>query len=121
VLYLVPFPENVTLLGPKHVLYAVEPWWLVTLINTESEPVNLGAGFEISIKGLVDMICELTGFEGEVGWDHSKPDGQPRRQLDVSRAKKAFGFSAATSFRDGLLKTFEWYKIYRKSKEYDGF
>lgn len=73
------------------------------------EPVNLGAGFEISIKDLVELIAGLTGFKGKVMWDASKPDGQPRRCLDTSRAEKEFGFMAKTTFEDGLKKTIEWY------------
>jgi GDP-L-fucose synthase len=75
----------------------------------KSDPVNIGAGFEISIKDLVDIIVELTGFEGKILWDKTKPDGQPRRCLDTSRAKKEFGFVAKTEFRTGLKKTIEWY------------
>lgn len=74
------------------------------------DPVNLGAGFEISIKDLVELIVKLTGFKGEILWDATKPDGQPRRMLDVSRAKKEFGFQAKTSFEEGLKKTIEWYQ-----------
>jgi GDP-L-fucose synthase len=74
------------------------------------EPVNIGAGFEITIKELVEMIVKITGFKGEIRWDSSKPDGQPRRRLDVSRAKNYFGFEAKTSFEDGLKKTIEWYR-----------
>lgn len=80
----------------------------------KSKPVNLGAGFEISIKDLVELIVELTGFEGEVKWDTSKPNGQPRRKLDTSRAKEEFGFEALTEFREGLIKTIEWYKKSKK-------
>lgn len=76
----------------------------------KSDPVNLGAGFEIKIKDLVELIKELTGFKGEVIWDSSKPDGQPRRMLDVSRAQKEFGFKAQATFEDGLKKTIEWYE-----------
>lgn len=76
----------------------------------KSEPVNLGAGFEISIKDLVGLIVELTGFEGEVEWDTSKPNGQPRRKLDTSKAKKEFGFETRTGFREGLNQTIEWFK-----------
>lgn len=76
----------------------------------KSDPVNLGAGFEIKIKDLVSLIAKLAGFEGELVWDNSKPDGQPRRMLDVSRAYKEFGFKAQASFEDGLKKTIEWYK-----------
>ena len=65
--------------------------------------------FEISIKELVELIVELTGFDGEIRWDTSKPDGQPRRCLDVSRPKEEFGFEAKVNFREGLEKTIEWY------------
>jgi len=74
------------------------------------EPVNIGAGFEITIKELAEKIAKLTGFKGEIRWDASKPDGQPRRRLDVSRAKKYFGFEAKTSFDEGLRATISWYK-----------
>src|SRR3989344_4297036 len=73
------------------------------------EPVNLGSGSEISIKDLVALLCRLADFKGEVRWDASKPDGQPRRMLDTSRAKEAFGFQARTSFEEGLKKTIDWY------------
>ncbi|MBI4085830.1 MAG: GDP-L-fucose synthase [Candidatus Liptonbacteria bacterium] len=73
------------------------------------EPVNLGSGKEISIKELAETICRLMDFRGELRWDASKPDGQPRRQLDVSRAEKEFGFKAKTDFETGLKKTIEWY------------
>ncbi len=75
----------------------------------KSEPVNIGAGFEISIKDLVELIAKLTGFKGEIIWDTSKPDGQPRRMLDTSKAEKEFGFKAKTSFEEELKKTIEWY------------
>jgi GDP-L-fucose synthase len=71
----------------------------------ESEPVNLGAGFEISIRDLVNLIVELTGYRGRIVWDSSQPDGQPRRMLDTSRAKEKMGFTAKTDFRTGLTKT----------------
>jgi len=74
------------------------------------EPVNLGAGFEIKIVDLVELIAELTEFDGEIRWDTTKPDGQPRRCLDVIRAEKEFGFKAKTDFRGGLKKTIEWYQ-----------
>jgi GDP-L-fucose synthase len=74
-----------------------------------AEPVNLGSGMEISIRDLATLIAELIGFKGEFRYDTSKPNGQPRRQLDVSRAREAFGFSAQTSFRDGLRETVAWY------------
>src|SRR5439155_7129518 len=76
----------------------------------ESQPVNLGSGVEISIKDLVELIVKLTGFHGKVQWDRSKPDGQPRRCLDTSKAEKLFGFHAKTSFEEGLRKTIEWYQ-----------
>ena len=77
----------------------------------KSYPVNLGAGFEITIKDLAELIKKLTGYKGKIVWDKTKPDGQPRRMLDVTRAKKEFGFSASTSFEEGLKKTIEWYMI----------
>ena len=75
-----------------------------------AEPVNLGVGREITIRDLVDLIVKLTGFEGEIRWDASKPDGQPRRALDTSRASDRFGFHAKTSFEDGLRATIDWYE-----------
>lgn len=74
------------------------------------DPVNLGAGFEITIRDLVDLISDLTGYEGEIVWDTTKPDGQPRRCLDVSRARDEFGFEARTAFREGLEETIAWYR-----------
>lgn len=75
-----------------------------------SEPVNLGSGMEISIKDLAHLIAELTGFEGEIVWDTSKPNGQPRRALDVSKAREYFGFQAQMPFEEGLKRTIEWFK-----------
>jgi len=75
----------------------------------EADPVNIGAGREISIKALAELIAHLTGFEGQITWDKSKPNGQPRRCLDTSRAQQRFGFTAKTHFRDGLKKTIDWY------------
>lgn len=89
---------------------AAEGIVLATEKYNKPEPVNLGAGFEISIKSLVELICELAGFNGEIEWDTSKPDGQPRRCLDTSKAKREFGFEAKTDFRDGLRRTIEWYR-----------
>jgi len=74
-----------------------------------SEPVNLGSGHEISIKNLVELIAEKTGFEGELVWDTSKPNGQPRRMLDTSRASVRFGFKAQMPFEQGLKNTIDWY------------
>ena len=79
----------------------------------KSDPVNIGAGFEISIRDLVGLIIELTGFKGRVIWDETKPDGQPRRMLDTARAYHEFGFKARTDFRVGLVKTVEWYRSHR--------
>jgi GDP-L-fucose synthase len=73
------------------------------------DPINLGVGSEITIRDLTELIARLTGFVGEVRWDPSKPNGQPRRALDTNRAREAFGFSAATSFEDGLRQTIRWY------------
>jgi GDP-L-fucose synthase len=75
----------------------------------DSEPVNLGSGMEISIKDLIELIARLTGFEGEIVWDKSKPDGQPRRALDTQRAFDYFGFRAQMSFEEGLKNTIDWY------------
>jgi GDP-L-fucose synthase len=80
-----------------------------TELYDKPEPVNIGSGMEITIKELVTTICRLMNFTGELRWDTSKPDGQPRRCLDVSRAKKEFGFTAKTGFEDGLRQTIEWY------------
>jgi GDP-L-fucose synthase len=79
------------------------------------DPVNLGVGAEITIRDLVDLIVRLTGFKGEVRWDATKPDGQPRRALDTSRARERFGFSATTSFEEGLRETIRWYTTARSS------
>jgi GDP-L-fucose synthase len=88
---------------------AAEAIVLATERYNKPEPVNIGAGFEIRIKDLVKLIADLTGFSGEIRWDTTKPDGQPRRRLDVSKAKKEFGFEAKVGFTEGLRKTIEWY------------
>jgi GDP-L-fucose synthase len=75
-----------------------------------ADPVNLGTGVETSIRELAETIADLTGFEGEIVWDTSMPNGQPRRQLDASRAKQLFGFTAGTELRDGLARTIAWYR-----------
>jgi GDP-L-fucose synthase len=80
------------------------------------EPVNLGAGFEISIRDLTQLIVRLTGFSGTIEWDASKPDGQPRRCLDTTRAEHSFGFKASTDFETGLRKTIEWYRTSLRSR-----
>jgi len=78
-----------------------------------AEPVNLGAGWEISIKDLAEAIAQATGFEGEIVWDTTKPNGQPRRMLDVSRAKEYFGWHAKTPFEEGLQRTVAWFRANR--------
>lgn len=80
-------------------------------------PVNLGSNHEVPIKELVETIAELTGFGGDIVWDHAKPDGQPRRAVDPSRAQAAFGFVARTELRDGLKKTIDWYRAHRVEAE----
>jgi GDP-L-fucose synthase len=89
---------------------AAEGILLATEHYNKSEPVNLGASFEISIRELVELIAKLTDFSGRVIWDTTKPDGQPRRMLDTSRAALEFGFKAQVSFQDGLRRTAEWCK-----------
>ncbi|MDP8213091.1 MAG: GDP-L-fucose synthase, partial [Candidatus Zapsychrus exili] len=89
---------------------AAEGIILATEKYNKSDPVNLGAGFEVSIKDLVGLIIKLTGFKGSVIWDYTKPDGQPRRCLDTNRAYEEFGFKAKTDFEYGLRKTIRWYK-----------
>ena len=80
----------------------------------DSEPVNLGSGYEISIKDLNETIVRLTGFEGKIVWDTSKPNGQPRRGLDTSRAEKFFGWRAKMDFEEGLKRTIEWFRHNRE-------
>lgn len=75
----------------------------------KSDPVNIGSSYEITIKDLVEIIAKQTGFKGKITWDTSKPNGQPRRKLDVSKAKKEFGFASTTTFNDGLKTTVDWY------------
>jgi GDP-L-fucose synthase len=90
---------------------------LATERYNKPEPVNIGTGFEISIKDLVDLIAKLTGFKGEMIWDHSKPDGQPRRLLDTVRADREFGFKAKVNLEEGLKRTIEWYLLTRETKK----
>jgi len=89
---------------------AAEGIALAAELYDKPDPVNLGAGFEITIRDLATLIADITGFTGEIVWDTTKPDGQPRRCLDVSRAEREFGFRARTKFEDGLKETVEWYK-----------
>ena len=95
---------------------AAEGILLATEHYNGSEPVNIGAGFEITIAELVQKIAKITGFQGQIHWDSSRPDGQPRRRLDTSKAKKLFGFEAKTDFNQGLKATIDWYVSQRKSK-----
>ena len=88
---------------------AAEGIVLATEQYEKSEPVNLGSGMEITIKDLTETICRLMDYKGEIHWDPSKPDGQPRRMLDVSRAKNEFGFMAKIGFEEGLRNTINWY------------
>ncbi|HEY0582270.1 MAG TPA: GDP-mannose 4,6-dehydratase, partial [Chloroflexota bacterium] len=83
----------------------------------DPEPVNLGSGMEISIRDLVELIAELTGFEGDLRFDPTKPDGQPRRQLDTTRARERFGWQAQTDFRTGLRATIDWYRAQREAEQ----
>jgi GDP-L-fucose synthase len=89
---------------------AAEAIVLATEKYDKSDPINIGAGFEISIRDLVTLIVELTGFGGRIVWDTTKPDGQPRRMLDTTHAFNEFGFRARTDFRAGLIKTIDWYR-----------
>jgi GDP-L-fucose synthase len=93
---------------------AAEGIALATERYNESEPVNIGSGFEISIKDLAEKIARMTGFEGELVWDADKPNGQPRRALDTSRATEKFGFTAKTDFEKGLQATIDWFLANRK-------
>jgi GDP-L-fucose synthase len=88
----------------------VEALWLAAQRYDGAEPVNVGSGEEISIRDLGTLVAELTGFEGEISWDESRPNGQPRRRLDVSRAEQLFGFRARTGLREGLVRTISWYR-----------
>lgn len=115
--------ENVTVWGSgkpsREFLYvedAAEAIILALENYNRSDPVNLGSSQEIRIIDLVDLIKDLTGYFGEIIWDHSKPDGQPRRKLDISKAEKELGFRAKTKLDDGLKKTIDWYyqNIYSK-------
>ncbi len=89
---------------------AAEGILLATEHYNSSDAINIGVGFEITIKELVEKIVEITGFEGEIRWDSSKPDGQPRRCLDVTRARELFGFEAQMPFEEGLRATVDWYR-----------
>jgi GDP-L-fucose synthase len=112
-------PERVTLWGDgsptREFLYVedcVEGLVLAADRYDGAEPVNLGTGAEISIRELAELIAELAGFDGEIEWDHSMPNGQPRRSLDASRARELFGFQARTTLREGLERTIAWYRAH---------
>lgn len=114
---MVDSPDEVVLWGDgsptREFLYvddAAEGLVLAARRYDGTEPVNLGTGSEISIRELAELIAELTGFEGEIAWDTTKPNGQPRRRLDVSRAEELFGFRARTTLREGLERTIAWYR-----------
>lgn len=96
-----------------YVADAAEAIALATERYDDPEPVNVGSGFEMSIRDLVHLIAELAGFHGSVRWDPTQPNGQPRRRLDTSRAEQAFGFRATTDFREGLRRTVAWYESVR--------
>ncbi len=93
-----------------YVADCAEAIWLATTSYDGPDPVNLGTGEEIAIRELAELIGVLTGFEGEIVWDTTKPNGQPRRRLDVSRAEELFGFRAGTVLREGLERTIAWYR-----------
>jgi GDP-L-fucose synthase len=115
-------PPTITIWGTgratREFLYvedAAEGILLATEKYNKPDPVNLGAGFEISIRDLVELIAKFTGFKGEIVWDSTKPDGQPRRMLDTFKAEREFGFKAKTSFEEGLKKTIDWYITKRQA------
>jgi GDP-L-fucose synthase len=83
---------------------------MATQKYSDPDPVNLGTGYEISIRNLITLICELMDFQGEIVWETDKPNGQPRRCLDTQRAKERFGFTAQVGFEEGLKNTIEWYR-----------
>jgi nucleoside-diphosphate-sugar epimerase len=97
-----------------YVADAAEGIVLATEHYNSPDPVNIGAGFEITIGDLVETIARLTGFRGDIRWDPSKPDGQPRRRLDTSRARECFGFEARMPLEAGLKATIDWYRANRK-------
>jgi GDP-L-fucose synthase len=82
---------------------------------SKPDPVNLGSGREISIKDLITLVARLTKFNGQIRWDSTKPDGQPRRCLDTRKAEREFGFRATTTFEDGLRETIRWYEQHRST------
>jgi GDP-L-fucose synthase len=103
--------------GFLYVEDAAEGILLATERYNKSEPVNLGSDLEISIQDLAELIGRLTGFKGKIIWDKSKPDGQPRRRLNTTRAEREFGFKASMDFAEGLKRTIEWYRNITKGRE----
>jgi GDP-L-fucose synthase len=103
--------------GFLYVEDAAEGILLATERYNKSEPVNLGSDLEISIQDLAELIGRLTGFKGKINWDRSKPDGQPRRRLNITRAEREFGFKARMDFAEGLKRTIEWYRNITKGRE----
>ncbi|MCA9921172.1 MAG: GDP-L-fucose synthase [Anaerolineales bacterium] len=97
-----------------HVTDAAEAIVLATELYNDPYPINIGSSYEISIRDLVQVVTEETGFNGNIVWDTSKPNGQPRRKLDVSRAKTAFGFESKVDFRDGIRELIDWYRLERQ-------
>lgn len=89
---------------------------MATIHYNRPEPVNIGTGYEISIKDLIDLICQLMGFTGRIVWQTDQPNGQPRRCLDTRRAKRSFGFIARTPLKEGLKQTIEWYRTHKLAK-----
>lgn len=96
---------------------AAEAIVMATNRFNDPDPVNIGSGIEVAIKDLAETIARLSGFEGNLRWDPSKPDGQPRRRLDTSRAEKSFGFVAQTPMEEGLRRTIDWYREHREQAE----
>jgi GDP-L-fucose synthase len=96
---------------------AAEAIVLAAELHDDTEPVNLGTDHEITIRETVERIAELVGFTGDLVWDPSKPDGQPRRRVDASRAEALFGWRATTPFEDGLRRTIDWYLAHREEAE----
>ena len=104
-----------------YVEHAAEGILLAAERYDQPEPMNLGAGFEISIKKLAELIAKLTGFSGQLLWDTSQPDGQPRRSLDTTLAEKHAGFRAATGFEEGLRQTIDWHREQRQRRSFPSY
>ena len=103
--------------GFLYVEDAAESILLATEQYDKPDPVNLGSNLEISIKDLAELVCKLIDFKGEIRWDVNRPDGQLRRSVDTSKAKKEFGFESKTNFEEGLKKTIEWYEKNNRSNK----